>query len=113
VLLAGAARLNADPALDARVLKIFDENCADCHSPTKHTNDKAKKPALDGSIDLGELRQNAKAVHPGSPETSKLYKVLLLDRSDKDSMPHSTKSKPRDALPPDEIEAIRQWIQGP
>ena len=110
LLLAATPRLSADAALDAKVLKIFDDKCADCHSPTKHTNDKAKKPALDSSINLADLRQNTKAVHPGDADSSKLYKVLLLDRTDKDSMPHSTKSKPRDALPPDEIEAIKAWI---
>jgi len=113
LLLALAARLHGDAALDARVLKIFDDKCADCHSPTKHKNDKPKKPALDGAIDLAELRANAKAVHPGDAASSRLYKVLLLDRSDKDSMPHSTKSQARDPLPPEEIAAIKAWINGP
>jgi hypothetical protein len=111
-MLAATAGAQADATLDAKVLKIFDTKCADCHSPTKHTNDKAKKPALDGSIDLNELRQNAKAVHPGDPAGSKLYKALLLPRTDKESMPHSTKAVPRDPLPPGEIELIKQWIAG-
>jgi len=114
LLLAGAAtRLPADPALDARVLKLFDDKCADCHSPTKHKNDKAKKPALDGAVDLQALRQNAKVVHPGDAASSKLYQVLLLARTDKDSMPHSTRSQPRDPLPPGEIELIKAWIDAP
>jgi hypothetical protein len=113
VFLAAAALSRADAVLDAKVLKIFDEKCADCHSPTRHKNEKAKKPALDGTIDLNDLRNNPKAVHPGDPDSSKLYKVLLLDRSDKDSMPHSTKSRPRDPLPPEEIALIKQWIAGP
>jgi mono/diheme cytochrome c family protein len=108
-----ATLARADATLDAKVLKIFDDSCADCHSPTKHKNDKVKKPALDGTIDLAELRKNTKAVHPGDPDSSKLYKVLLLARTDKDSMPHSTKSRPREALPPEEIALIRQWILGP
>lgn len=110
--LAAAAVSLADATLDANLLKIFEGKCADCHSPTKHTNDKAKKPALDGSIDLNELRQNAKEVHPGDASASKLYKVLLLDRTDKESMPHSTKAVPRDPLSPAEIKIIKQWIDG-
>ncbi|HEY4301294.1 MAG TPA: cytochrome c [Candidatus Didemnitutus sp.] len=112
IAFAVASHVRADATLDAAVLKIFDENCSDCHSPTKHKNDKPKKPALDGSISLADLRQNAKAVHPGDPDTSKLYKVLVVERSAKDAMPKSTKSHPRDPLSADEIALIRKWIQG-
>ncbi|HVU15536.1 MAG TPA: c-type cytochrome [Candidatus Didemnitutus sp.] len=112
VLLGAAVSCRADATLDASVLKIFDEKCADCHSPTKHKNEKAKKPALDGATNLADLRQNTKAVHPGDPDSSKLYKVLVADRSDKDAMPKSTKSHPRDPLSADEIALIRKWIQG-
>jgi mono/diheme cytochrome c family protein len=112
ILLVAAGTVRADATLDAAVLKIFDGKCADCHSPTKHKSEKVKKPALDGSISLDDLRQNPKAVHPGDPDTSKLYKVLVADRSDKDAMPKSTKSHPRDPLSADEIALIRKWIQG-
>jgi hypothetical protein len=104
----------ADAALDKNVLNLFEGKCAECHSPTKFNSEltkKPKKPFLDGTTSLSELSQNYKVVHPGDATTSKLYKVITLDRTDKDRMPHSTKANPREPLSNPEVDLIKSWIE--
>jgi WD40 repeat protein len=82
------------------LLPVFRNTCLNCHNPDK------KKGELDLSTYAGVLTGggSGKAVEPGDPEGSLLYR--LVTHAEEPSMP------PKGKLGDKELETIKQWIVG-
>jgi hypothetical protein len=90
--------------LAARVRDIFDRRCYECHSLEK------KKGGI-MILHHRLLLHEKEAVVPGDPEASRLFRRISLDDDNKNRMPPPTyDGKSYERLPPEEIEAIREWI---
>lgn len=81
--------------------RIFVPKCLNCHS----SGGTAAKVPLNTLTDL--LDSPSDLVVPGTPEESGL--IIAITRTDKKRMPPPREGN---ALQPEEIEAIRTWIQG-
>ena len=104
LLLPAFSTLQSTP-LEDKLLAMFESKCADCHKEDE-------EPELSQNTRLSALRSDTKLVVPGDAKASELFKVLVLPADDKDRMPKSSKKKPLPPLKPEEIELVRQWING-
>lgn len=99
-----------DPALEARVVEIFEGSCTDCHD----TDDPSSAEGIDlgapGSL-IGRAAVDAPGkilVVAGNPDASYLLtKMIEGAPMEGDLMPLGG-----DPLPPEQIEAVRSWIAG-
>lgn len=85
-----------------RVAPILEKNCAGCHGP-RLQRARLRLDTL-GDVQLGG--KNGPVLDAGNPQTSTLYKRLLLPRSDKHAMPAGNKPP----LAQDELRVIELWI---
>ncbi len=89
-----------------QVLPILSNRCQWCH------NDERKYGGL--TLDSAEGLHNGgwhgPVVVPGRPEASRLYRRLA--RLEKSYMPLNSGGGPGDPLPSEEVDLIRQWIEG-
>ncbi len=99
----------SDPALEAKVAEIFDEHCTACHADGGDLNDPSEFP-LEGNLSVLIGRKASESekllIAPGDPEGSYLMdKVLGTPAMQQDLMPLGG-----DALPPAQVQVIREWI---
>ena len=80
----------------AEVKEIFRSRCVECHS--------AEASSTDFDVLSVQSLIKSNVVKPGKPDESKLLQLIITD-DEKTRMP-----KDQPALPPDEIDKIRQWI---
>ena len=104
--LAGASAAPADPALEKRVLEIFDESCVACHDE----NDPTEADAIDLTAPATLLGRNSldtgrPLIDPGNPGGSYLLAKMTGQNIEGDLMPLGD-----DPLPPDQLEAVSSWI---
>jgi hypothetical protein len=88
------------PDFNTHVLPVLNKYCSACHN----ADDPQGKLVLDGFDHLMRGGENGAAITPGRSETSRL--VRLLTRQAKPFMPPDDSEAPK----PDEILAIRRWI---
>jgi len=100
VLPTGGVAVDAKPDFNRDIRPILSDNCFQCHGPDEKTR-------------KGELRLDdraaailAKAIVPGSPETSKALEHILSDDPDEVMPPPKTKK----TVTPAETETLRRWI---
>ena len=116
----GFALCGSAPAADQKVSyskdvkPIFEASCIKCH----HVDDKHKKAASGFRLDDPELAMkggdSGKSIVPGNANDSLLYKLLKGPATVKDdeveAMPKAKKGEKWKALPADQIETIKKWI---
>ena len=100
-----AASLSVNPdasAFETFIRPVFEKKCVNCHNPDK----KKGELLLDTKDGLLAGGKHGPVVRPGDPDSSELYRRILLPAHDEDRMP------PKGKLPltPEETELIRQWI---
>ncbi len=100
ILLLLVADASGKTTFDEQVLPIFEQSCLNCHNPDK------AKGGLDLSTYQGTMKggSGGRIVEPGDP-SSKLLSVVM--RSQEPFMPPEG-----DAIPKDQIETLRAWIDG-
>jgi hypothetical protein len=98
---ASAAKVSDDEKrqLAARVVKIFEAKCADCHG----SHLPKPKGKFGYVLDLQRMADNADYIVRGEPEKSDLYQMIK-----KDEMPGEDADVP--ALTPEEKEAVEKWV---
>jgi mono/diheme cytochrome c family protein len=96
-----------DPAA-AKAYAVLEQNCARCHQAGKVTS---HPPVQDfGNIlDLAAVARDPSLVHPGNPDGSRLY-TMMLSRA----MPYDVyhEGKPGPGPNAKDLDAIREWILG-
>ena len=85
---------------------ILSENCYPCHGPDANKLKAGLRFDLKESA-LGKAKSGAIAVVPGAPEKSEMIRRLTATDPD-DVMPPAKENK---ALPPQQVELLRRWIQ--
>ena len=87
---------------------ILEQNCLECH------NAKKKKGGLrlDTREKLLEGGENADAVVPGKPGESEMLKRIALAPDHEDVMPPQDEKSDREPLTSEQIDALKQWIEG-
>ncbi|MCA9430759.1 MAG: DUF1549 domain-containing protein, partial [Candidatus Omnitrophica bacterium] len=96
------AEAPGDPGValfNSKVLPIFENKCFGCHGPEKQ---KASL-RLDSHEAILKGSEYGPILEPGDPEKSQLYKVLTYDGE--------VVMPPKEKLPQEEIDAIKEWIQ--
>lgn len=94
---------------------ILEKRCIECHSAPHTTPDgKQKKPkggiVLDSKDGITTSQnKTGKAVVAGKPDESLMYEAISLPADDEDRMPPAKKGDP---LAQDQIDLIKQWIEG-
>jgi mono/diheme cytochrome c family protein/uncharacterized membrane protein len=97
----GISQAALDTYLDT-IQPIFDQSCIECHGPDKAENDvrlDALEYVLDPALDI---------IDRTNPSASELLYLIELPAGDPDIMPPEDDADP---LNPDQIEAIRTWIE--
>lgn len=86
------------------ILPVLERSCLECHGPAKSKG----RLRLDvRSAALAGGKGGTPAIVPGNPEASEMIRRLRLPRADDRAMPPDD----ADALPPDQIARLEQWIR--
>jgi mono/diheme cytochrome c family protein len=92
--------------LNAKVLTLFKDKCADCHSEGD------EEPKLTEGTDLTALLGDETYVNKTEPEKGELLRRALLPDNSPKRMPKSTKSKPEAPLTAEEKALLLAWASG-
>ncbi len=82
---------------------ILDSRCYSCHSSRKQKGELR----LDGLAFILQGGDHGKIIEPGIPDSSSLYKRLMLPLEDEDHMPPNEKPQPSSA----EIALVKAWVE--
>ena len=91
------------PRFDA-AREVFEVHCLECHTPEKAEGD------LDFTTREAMIRggESGTSLKPGDPDDSELFTRVRLAPDDDERMPPKKHGKP---LGPNEINALKQWIE--
>jgi hypothetical protein len=90
-----------------KALAVLDAHCAGCHQAGR-TAGRAPHP-FDNILSLDEVARDESLVRPAMPDASRLYQRLLAGHGSRDA---PAKSAGAEGPRPEEIAAIRDWIEG-
>lgn len=90
-------------AYQAFIQPILEKKCVNCHNPNK----KKGELLLDTREGLLAGGKHGPVLVPGKPDSSELYRRILLPAHDEDRMP----PKGKQPLSREEIALVRQWIE--
>jgi hypothetical protein len=110
IFVAGSIRAQTSTETEAKIHALFEKHCSECHSEGD------EEPTLTKGTDLVKLLANANYINREKPETSELFRRVILPADNKKRMPRSKGVKGeedfREPLSQDEQSQLFLWITG-
>lgn len=107
VSLSALAHAQAPPSVAEKAAALFERHCASCHQSGR-TN--GRTPDRFGNVlRFDEIVRDESLVLPGRPDASRLYQRMIGTHAPFDAAVRASGGK---GPSPEEIEAVRDWIEG-
>ena len=106
-LLGNAARADPSPSVPEKAVAVLDRHCASCHQSGRTSG---RSPDRFGNIlNLDEITREENIVLPARPDASRLYQRMIGRHAPLEASLRASGGK---GPLPEEIEAVRDWIDG-